>query len=135
MAEAVAKLNEILSEEIACVWILREARFQCHDVRTIEIIQNILDGYDEICVELDNTIGALGGEPVDLLTASPLQNARGESLMANLKVVESAQQRIIAHIDTIVAGPGLEHYGELLLAIRQFHVDNIQWLAQALGVS
>ena len=135
MAAAVAELNEILSEERACVWILRQARFRCYDASQIEVIQSILDGYDHICVELEHTIGALGGEPTEMSSERPATDGRGESLVDKLKAVEALQQHVITKIDTVIAEPGLERCKQLLLAIRQFHFDNLRWLAEALGAS
>ena len=123
MSITVSRLNDILADERACMRTLCRADVQGADPSHRELVKRVLAASGEVCTELEKTIRALGGKPV----------SHGESLADNLRMAEYAQQYIIAKIDAVMNEPELKRYGEPLLAIRQFHADNIRWLAKALG--
>jgi len=82
---------------------------------------------------LDNAIRAFGGEPVTTQTGAHPPPGSESSFADILKTVEATQRDIIVRLDTARNEPDLQRYGEPLSAIRQFHVESIRWLADALG--
>jgi len=133
MAEVAVRLNEILADERACRNTLQLAEVRCRDPGQKELIRRVLAAYDQICTELENIVRAIGGVPVPTQAAQFSPQPPEASLTDTLKTAESNQRDIIAPIDAVLEEHGLPGYGEPLLAIRQFHTDNIRWLAEALG--
>ena len=133
MAELVAKLNEILADEWACVRTLRRAESLCDDPGKLEVIKRVRKDCSVNCVSLANVVRGLGGGPTDIPSARFSLKLTDESLTDSLDFAQSTQGHIIAEIDAVIDGSGIKPYRDALLTIRKLHAENIRWLKSAMA--
>jgi Domain of unknown function (DUF6306) len=133
MAELVAKLNEILADEWACVRALRRAEPLCDDPGKLEVIKRVRKDCSVNCVSLANAVRSLGGGPTDIPSARFSLKLADESLADSLDLAQSAQQHIIAEIDAVIDEPAARPHRDALLLVRKLHTENIRWLKSAMG--
>ena len=131
MAEIVAKLNEILADEWACVRTLRRAESLCDDPGKLEVIKRVRKDYSVNCVSLANVVRALGGGPTDIPSARFSLKLSGESLADSLDMAQSAQEHIVAAVDALIDETELKAHRQALLLVRKLHTENIRWLKSA----
>jgi bacterioferritin (cytochrome b1) len=128
MAEIVAKLNEILADEWACVRTLRRAESLCDDPGKLEVIKRVRKDYSVNCVSLANVVRGLGGGPTDIPSARFSLKLSGESLADSLDMAQSAQEHIVAAVDALIDETELKAHRQALLLVRKLHTENIRWL-------
>lgn len=131
MAEIVAKLNEILADEWACVRTLRRAESLSDEPGKREVIKRVRKDCSVNCVSLANMVRRLGGGPIDIPGARFSLKRSDESLSDSLDLVKSTQQHIVAEIDTLIDEPEMKPYRDALLLVRELHTENIRWLKSA----
>src|SRR6266446_2025705 len=102
MADLVAKLNEILADEWACVRTLRRAEALCDDSGQREVIKRVRKDCSVSCVNLANAVRGLGGRPTDIPSARFSMKLSDESLSDSLDLAQSTQEHIIAEIDAVL---------------------------------
>jgi len=133
MDDLITKLNTILADEKICVTALRSAAAKCNDPYQQALTQRVLNNCRLVCTEVEILIVGLGH------LAAPNQRMQPQlsekTLAENLAMVESIQRRLITEIDLILAESNLKCDTAPLRAIRQFHTDNMHWLAQAMGMN
>lgn len=132
MAELVAKLNEILADEWACVRALRRAEAPCDDPGKLEVIKRVRKDCSFNSVNLTNVIRALGGRPTDVPSPRFSLKLSQESLDEALDMAQSAQQHIIAEIGSLLDEPELKSTRTQLAQIQQMHNDDVRWLKSVL---
>lgn len=132
MAELVAKMNEILADEWACVRTLRRAESLSDEPGKREVIKRVRKDCSVNCVSLANMVRRLGGGPTDIPSARFSLKLSDESLTDSLDLVKSTQQHIVAEIDTLIDEPEMKPYRDALLLIRELHTQNIRWLKSAI---
>ncbi len=135
MAEIVAKLNEILADEWACVRVLRRAESLCDDPGKLEVIKRVRKDCSVNCVSLANVVRGLGGGPTDIPSARFSLKLSDESLADSLDMAQSAQEHIVAAVDAIVDETELKSHRQALSLVRQLHTEDIRWLKSATGSS
>jgi bacterioferritin (cytochrome b1) len=128
MAEIVAKLNEILADEWACVRTLRRAQSLCDDPGKLEVIKRVRKDCSINCVRLANIVRGLGGGPTDIPSPRFSLKLSDESLADSLNMAESAQGHIVAAVDTVMDETELKPYRAALSLVRQLHTEDIRWL-------
>ena len=128
MPDLAAKLNEILADEWACVRALRRAESRCDDPGQREMIKRVRRDCSFNCVSLTNVIRGLGSRPTDMPSARFSLKLSDESLTDGLDLAQSAQQHIVAEIETLIDEPELKPYRDPLLTIRKLHAEDIRWL-------
>ncbi len=128
MAEIVAKLNEILADEWACVRTLRRAQSLCDDPGKVEVIKRVRKDCSINCVSLANVVRGLGGGPTDIPSPRFSLKLSDESLADSLNMAESAQEHIVAAVDTLMDETELKPYRAALSLVRQLHTEDIRWL-------
>ena len=128
MAEIVAKLNEILADEWACVRTLRRAQSLCDDPGKLEVIKRVRKDCSINCVSLANVVRGLGGGPTDIPSPRFSLKLADESLADSLNMAESAQEHIVAAVDTVMDETELKPYRAALSLVRQLHTEDIHWL-------
>jgi bacterioferritin (cytochrome b1) len=128
MAEIVAKLNEILADEWACVRTLRRAQSLCDDPGKLEVIKRVRKDCSINCVSLANIVRGLGGGPTDIPSPRFSLKLSDESLADSLNMAESAQGHIVAAVDTVMDETELKPYRAALSLVRQLHTEDIRWL-------
>ncbi len=133
MNDLAAKLNEILADEWACVRALRRAESRCDDPGQREMIKRVRKDCSVNCVSLANVVRGLGGRPTDIPSTRFSLKLADESLTDSLDLAHSAQQHIVAEIETLIDESDLKPYRDPLLTIRKLHAENIRWLAKASG--
>jgi hypothetical protein len=133
MAELVAKLNEILADEWACVRTLRRAESLCDDPGKLEVIKRVRKDCSVNCVSLANAVRGMGGGPTDIPSARFSLMLADESLADSLDVAQSTQEHIVAEIDTLIDEPEINPRRDALLLVRKLHAENIRWLKSAMG--
>ncbi len=131
MAEIVAKLNEILADEWACVRTLRRAQSLCDDPGKVEVIKRVRKDCSINCVSLANVVRGLGGGPTDIPSPRFSLKLSDESLADSLNMAESAQEHIVAAVDTVIDEAELKPYRAALSLVRQLHTEDIRWLKSA----
>ena len=131
MAEIVAKLNEILADEWACVRTLRRAESLCDDPGKREVIKRVRKDCSVNCVNLANMIRGLGGGPTDIPSARFSLKLTDESLTDSLDMAQSAQVHIIAAVEGLVDDPELKAHREVLSLVRKLHAEDVRWLKSA----
>jgi hypothetical protein len=131
MAEIVAKLNEILADEWACVRALRRAESLCDDPGKREVIKRVRKDCSVNCVSLAGVVRGLGAGPTDIPSARFSLKLTDESLSDCLDLVQSAQTHIVAEMDALIDGVELKSCREALWLVRKLHTDNIRWLKSA----
>jgi len=131
MANLPGKLNEILADEWACVRALRRAESQCDDPGKREVIKRTRRDCSVNCVSLANAVRVVGGRPTDIPSARFTLKLSDESLSDSLDLAQSAQQHILAEIDALIDEPDLASCRESLVVVRNYHVENLRWLAKA----
>jgi len=131
MAEIVAKLNEILADEWACVRALRRAESLCDDPGKREVIKRVRKDCSVNCVSLAGVVRSLGAGPTDIPSARFSLKLTDESLSDCLDLVQSAQTHIVAEMDALIDGVELKSCREALWLVRKLHTDNIRWLKSA----
>jgi hypothetical protein len=134
MSELAAKMNEILADEWACVRALRRAESRCDDPGQREMIKRVRKDCGVNCVSLANVVRGLGGRPTDIPSARFSLKLADESPTESLDLARSAQQHVVAEIETLIDESDLKPFRDPLLTIRKLHVENIRWLAKASGV-
>ena len=132
MAEIVAKLNEILADEWACVRALRRAESLCDDPGKLEVIKRVRKDCSVNCVTLANVIRALGAGPTDIPSARFSLKLSGESFGDILDMAQSAQEHIIAAVDALIDEMELKPHQAALLSVRKLHAENNRWLKSAM---
>jgi bacterioferritin (cytochrome b1) len=128
MAEIVGKLNEILADEWACVRTLRRAQSLCDDPGMLEVIKRVRKDCSINCVSLANVVRGLGGGPTDIPSPRFSLKLSDESLADSLNMAESAQEHIVAAVDTVMDETELKPYRAALSLVRQLHTEDIRWL-------
>ena len=128
MADLAAKLNEILADEWACVRALRRAESHCDEPGKLEVIKRVRRDGSVNCVNLAGIVRGLGGRPTDIPSARFSLKLADESLTDSLDLAHSAQQHIVAEIETLIDEPELKPYRDALLTIKKLHAENIRWL-------
>jgi len=128
MAEIVAKLNEILADEWACVRTLRRAQSLCDDPGMLEVIKRVRKDCSINCVSLANVVRGLGGGPTDIPSPRFSLKLSDESLSDSLNMAESAQEHIVAAVDTVMDETEMKPYRAALSLVRQLHIEDIRWL-------
>jgi len=131
MPDLIAKLNEILADEWACVRALRRAESLCDEPGKLEMIKRVRKDSSLSAVSLANVIRALGGRPTDIPSPRFSLQLLQESLGDALDMAQSAQQHIVAEIDALPDEPELKSARAALARIQQLHKDNIRWLKSA----
>jgi hypothetical protein len=134
MSELAAKLNEILADEWACVRALRRAESGCDDPGQREMIKRVRKDCSVNCVSLANVVRGLGGGPTDIPSARFSLKLSDETLADSLDLARSAQQHIVAEIETLMDEPDLKPYRDPLQTIRKLHLENIRWLGKTAGI-
>lgn len=135
MAELIAKLNEILADEWACVRTLRRAESLCDDPGRREVIKRVRKECSVNCVSLANVVRGLGGGPTDIPSARFSVKLTDESLADSLDLAQSTQEHIVAEIDTVIDDSEIKPHRDSLLLVRKLHVENIRWLRSAMGTA
>ena len=133
MTDFVAKLNEILADEWACVRALRRAESACDDPGKLEVIKRVRKDCSINSVNLANVIRALNGRPTDIPSPRFSLKLSQESLDDALDMAQSAQQHIIAEIESLVDESSLKSARTSLAQVQQLHKDNFRWLNTAMG--
>jgi hypothetical protein len=134
MPDLVAKLNEIMADEWACVRVLRRAEAQCSDdPGKLEVIKRVRKDCSVSCVNLANVIRSLGGRPTDVPSPRFSLKLSEESITEALDMAQSAQQHIVAEIGTLIDEPDLKSSRNALDLIEQLHKEDIRWLKSAIG--
>ena len=133
MAEIVAKLNEVLADEWACVRTLRRAESLCDDPGKREVIKRVRKDCSVNCVSLANVIRGLGGGPTDIPSARFSLKLSGESLAESLDMAQSAQEHVVAALDALIDEMELKPHQPTLLLVRKLHNENFRWLKSAMG--
>jgi len=133
VADLTAKLNEILADEWACVRALRRAEKQCDDPGRVEVIKRVRKDCSLHSVNLANIVREVGGRPTDLPSPRFSLKLSQESLDDALDMAQSAQQHIIAEIESLLDDPGLKSARTGLAQVRQLHKDDTRWLNTAMG--
>ena len=128
MPEIVTKLNEVLADEWACVRTLRRAESLCDDPGKFEVIRRVRKDCSVNCVSLANVIRGLGGGPTDIPSARFSLKLSGESLVDSLDMAQSAQEHVVAALDTLIDEMELKPHQQALLLIRKLHTENFRWL-------
>jgi hypothetical protein len=131
MAELVAKLNEILADEWACVRTLRRAEALCDDSGQREVIKRVRKDCSVNCVSLANTVRGLGGRPTDIPSARFSLKLSDESLADSLNLAQSTQEHLLAEIDAVIDEPDIKPHREALSLVRQLQAEDIRWLKSA----
>ncbi len=131
MAEIVAKLNEILADEWACVRTLRRAESLCDDPGKLEVIKRVRKDCSINCVSLANMIRGLGGGPTDIPSGRFSLKLSDESLADSLGMAQSAQGHIVAAVDALMDETELGPHRKALSLVRQLHTEDIRWLKSA----
>jgi len=129
----VNKLNEILADEWACVRALRRAEPLCDDPGKLEVIKRVRKDCSINSVNLANVIRGLGGRPTDVPSPRFSVKLSKESLDDALDMAQSAQQHIIAEIESLLDEPGLKMARSALAQVQQLHQDDTRWLNSAMG--
>jgi hypothetical protein len=132
MPDLIAKLNEILADEWACVRALRRAEPLCDEPGKLEVIKRVRKDCSINSVNLANAIRSLGGRPTDVPSARFSLKLADESLADALDLAQSAQEHIVAEIDAVMDEPGLKSLRSGLTQVQQLHKDDIRWLKSAL---
>ena len=132
MAELAAKLNEVMASEWACVRTLRRAESICDDPGQLEVIKRVRKDCSVNCVSLANIIRGLGGRPTDIPSARFSLKLVEESLADCLDLAQSAQEHIIAEIDTMIDGPEIKPWRDPLSLVRELHIVDTRWLKSAI---
>src|SRR5579859_3629124 len=102
MPDIVAKLNEILADEWACVRTLRRAESLCDDPGQLEVIKRVRKDCSINCVSLANVVRDLGGGPADIPSARFSLKLSDESLADSLDMAQSAQEHVVAAVDALI---------------------------------
>ena len=132
MAELVAKLNEMMANEWACVRTLRRAESVCDDPGQLEVIKRVRKDCSVSCVSLANIIRGLGGRPTDVPSARFSLKLVDESLADCLDLAQSAQEHIVAEIDLVIDEPEMKPWRDPLALVRELHVVDTRWLKSAI---
>lgn len=133
MPDLVAKLNEILADEWACVRALRRAEKLCDDPGRSEVVKRVRKECSVNSVNLTNVIRALGGRPTDVPSPRFSLKLSEESLDEALDMAQSAQQHIIAELESLLDEPGLKSARTTLAQVQQLHKEDARWLDTAMG--
>ena len=128
MAEIVAKLNEVLADEWACVRALRRAESLCDDPGQREVIKRVRKDCSVNCVNLASVVRRLGGRPADIPSARFSLKLSDESLADSLDMAQSAQEHIVSAVDTLIDEAELKSHREVLSLVRQLHTEDMRWL-------
>jgi hypothetical protein len=117
MSELVAKLNEILADELACVCALQRAD------PSHESIQRICRDCEANRVSLGNIIRDLGGQSTEVPSPRFSLKLSPESLDEALDMAQSVQRHILDEVATLIDDPGLKSARSQLAQIQQRHRD------------
>lgn len=131
MSTLVDKLNEILADEWSCVRVLRRAEALCKDPGPLEVIKRVRKDCSVNCVSLSNAVRALGGRPTDVPSPRFGLKLTDESLADALDLAQSAQQHIIAELETLLDEPEVKPARGTLAQVQQLHKDDVRWLKSA----
>ncbi|HVM61359.1 MAG TPA: DUF6306 domain-containing protein [Verrucomicrobiae bacterium] len=135
MAEIVAKMNEILADEWACVRALRRAESLAEEPGAREVIKRVRKDCSVSCVSLANIVRELGGRPTDIPSARFSLKLTNESLAECLDLVQSAQEHIVAEVDAVIDGVELKPCREALSLVGKLHIEDIRWLKSAMDTA
>jgi bacterioferritin (cytochrome b1) len=133
MNTLVDKLNEVLADEWACVRALRRAESACDDPGQREVIKRVRKDCSVNSVSLANLIRALGGRPTDVPSPRFSLKLAQESLDEAVDLAQSAQQHIIAEIESLLDEPDLKSARTSLAQVQQLHKEDLRWLNTARG--
>lgn len=131
VAELVAKLNEILADEWACVRALRRAEPKCDDPGKLEVIKRVRKDCSLHAVNLATIIRTLGGRPADLPSARFSLQLTTESLPDALDMAQSAGRHVVAEIESVLDEQELQSSRAQLAHIAKVHQDDSRWLNSA----
>jgi bacterioferritin (cytochrome b1) len=131
MAELVAKLNEMLADEWACVRTLRRAEALCDDSGQREVIKRVRKDCSVNCVSLANTVRGLGGRPTDIPSVRFSMKLSDESLADSLNLARSTQEHLLVEIDAVIDEPEIKPYRDALSLVRELQAEDIRWLKSA----
>lgn len=129
----IAKLNKLLADELACLRLLSQARSKCSNRSQATLLDRMLVSHAQIRAILEETIRNHGGEATRASPKPAEENVRAESLNDCLHSVESIQREIVKEISAIIESPSLADVHDVLVTVRQFHLDGARWLTEALG--
>lgn len=132
VADVVAKLNEILADEWACVRALRRAEALSDEPARQEVIKRVRKDCSFSCVGLANIVRALGGRPTDLPGTRFSLKLTEESFADVVDMVQSAQRHIVDEIGAVIDEPVVKAVRTQLSQIQQLHKDDVRWLAAGL---
>jgi bacterioferritin (cytochrome b1) len=132
MAELVAKLNEMMANEWACVRTLRRAESVCDDPGQLEVIKRVRKDCSVNCVSLATIIRGLGGRPTDVPSARFSLKLVDETLADCLDLAQSAQEHIVAEIDLVIDEAEMRPWRDPLALVRELHVVDTRWLKSAI---
>lgn len=135
MADWVAKLNEILADEWACVRALRRAETACDDPGPREVIKRVRKNCSVNCVTLANAIRALEGRPTDVPSARFSLRLKDESLGEMVGMAQSAQDHIIKALEELIDEPALKSVRSQLVVVWQLQRDDARWLRAAFAAA
>jgi len=132
VADVVAKLNEILADEWACVRALRRAEALTDEPGKLEVIKRVRKDCSFSCVGLANIVRALGGRPTDLPGTRFSLKLAEESFADAVDMVQSAQRHIVDEIGVVIDDSAVHSVRTQLSQIQQLHKDDVRWLTAAL---
>ncbi|MCG3149403.1 MAG: hypothetical protein PCFJNLEI_02864 [Verrucomicrobiae bacterium] len=132
MADVVAKLNEVLADEWACVRVLRRAEALSDEPGQLEVLKRVRKDCSLNCVTLANAIRVVGGRPTDIPSTRFTLKLTPESFADATDMVQSAQRHIIDGIGTLLDEPALKSVRSQLGQIQQLHKDDVRWLGSLL---
>ena len=131
MADCVAKLNEILATEWACVRALRRAEPICDDPGKLEVIKRVRKDCSINSVNLATIIRSLGGRPTDIPSTRFSLQLSQESLDDALDMAQSAQRHVVEEIGSLLDESELKPVRKQLAQVQQLHRDDLRWLKSA----
>lgn len=131
MSTLVDKLNEILADEWSCVRVLRRAEAMCKDPGQLEVIKRVRKDCSVNCVSLSSVIRTLGGRPTDVPSPRFGLKLTDESLADALDLAQSAQQHIIAELESLLDEAEVKPARGTLAQVQQLHKDDMRWLKSA----
>ena len=95
---------------------------------SVEVIKRVRKDCSVNCVSLANVVRGLGGGPTDIPSPRFSLKLSDESLADSLDMAQSAQEHIVAAVDTLIDETELKPYREALSLVRQLHTEDIRWL-------
>jgi hypothetical protein len=129
----ISTLNKVLAKELVCMRCLFEAKNKCKDSEQDELLDRVLISLAQIRAILEESLRRLGEMALRPQPKPIRERHHDQSLDDCLREIESIQLDIVQEISPLIESPALADVHDALFAIRQFHRENVQWLAVALG--